>query len=209
MTTRDKFIRSRLDADEARPLVEELSHDYETRYADYEGFDVPEDAPSEIDTYPPVLFTPPYGDLFLLRRGGETIAGGAFMYLDDETAEIKRVWTSSRHRRQGLSRRIMAQLEESIALRGYRFVYLTTGPRQPEAKNLYLRLGYTPLFDLAADPESIGELAFEKELAPGNRGVRLRGWRRRVLGRRQRRVLAASYQWKPRPTVRLGNLSKQ
>jgi hypothetical protein len=45
-------------------------------------------------------------------------------------------------------------------------VYLTTGPRQPEAKHLYLNSGYEPLFDLAADPETIKFLAFSKDLGP-------------------------------------------
>ena len=44
-------------------------------------------------------------------------------------------------------------------------VYLTTGPRQPEARHLYLNTGYEAQFDLAADPETIGPLAFTKDLA--------------------------------------------
>lgn len=35
---------------------------------------------------------------------------------------------------------------------------------QPEAKELYLALGYTALFDVAADPLTIGPLPFEKDL---------------------------------------------
>ena len=45
---------------------------------------------------------------------------------------------------------------------GYPRLYLTTGPRQPEAVGLYLRAGYTPLFDPAA--EATGPLPFEKWL---------------------------------------------
>ena len=47
---------------------------------------------------------------------------------------------------------------------GSRRVYLTTEPRQPEARGLYLATGYTPLFDTGADPETIGPLPFEKHL---------------------------------------------
>jgi polar amino acid transport system permease protein len=43
-------------------------------------------------------------------------------------------------------------------------VRLTTGPRQPEARSLYLATGYMPLFDIRIDPEASGPLAFEKEL---------------------------------------------
>jgi polar amino acid transport system permease protein len=56
------------------------------------------------------------------------------------------------------------ELEILAAARGYRRIHLTTGPRQPEARALYLAAGYTPLFDLDADPETIGHLAFEKQL---------------------------------------------
>lgn len=71
---------------------------------------------------------------------------------------------SANIRRRGLARRVLAELERLAAARGYRSVYLTTGPRQPEAKHLYLNSGYTPGFDLNADPETIGPLAFTKEL---------------------------------------------
>ena len=48
--------------------------------------------------------------------------------------------------------------------------------RQPEAKNLYLATGYTPLFDLDADPEEIKHLAFTRNLGGdwSRRGVRSR-----------------------------------
>lgn len=48
-----------------------------------------------------------------------------------------------------------------------------TGPRQPEAKHLYLNTGYEAQFDLSADPETIGALAFTKDLPPAKpqRGV--------------------------------------
>lgn len=55
-------------------------------------------------------------------------------------------------------------LEREAATRGYSRIYLTTGPRQPEARGLYLASGYRPLFDVSADPESIGPLPFEKFL---------------------------------------------
>ncbi len=145
--------------------------------------------------------------LLLVRRGFETVAGGAFMYLDDETAEIKRMWTSSNHRRQGLSRAIMAALEEEITARGYRRIYLTTGPRQPEARNLYLALGYTPLFDVDGDIDAIGKLAFEKEIVPQNPGVEVRGLRNRVLAWRQRRIIKKSFRWREYPEVRLRDLA--
>ncbi|MEV5320210.1 GNAT family N-acetyltransferase [Streptomyces sp. NPDC052687] len=144
-----------------RPLLRELGDEYSRRYG--------KDAHAELSRYPDEEFTAPYGGvLLLLLEAGEPVAGGAFRRYDPETAELKRIWTHSAHRRRGLARRVVAELEREAAARGYRRVHLTTGPRQPEARALYLATGYTPLFDTDADPETIGPLPFEKHL-PANR----------------------------------------
>jgi polar amino acid transport system permease protein len=147
----------------ARPLIEDLARDYDERYGDNDGI------PSsyELYRYPAELFSPDQGGAFLLiLEGGRTIAGGAFKRVDDATAEVKRVWTAPRERRRGLSRAVMAELEAEAARRGYTRMELTTGARQPEAKALYLSLGYTPQFDLDGDLEALGYLSFAKDLAP-------------------------------------------
>ncbi|MEV4012437.1 GNAT family N-acetyltransferase, partial [Nonomuraea angiospora] len=82
---------------------------------------------------------------------------------DAATAEVKRVWTHPRHRREGLGRLVVRELEREAAGRGYRRIYLTTGPRQPEAVRLYLASGYDPQFDVADRPAR-GPLAFVKDL---------------------------------------------
>ncbi|WP_329792611.1 GNAT family N-acetyltransferase [Lentzea sp. DG1S-22] len=64
---------------------------------------------------------------------------------------------------QGLARRVLLLLEDEAARLGYRRLYLTTGPRQPEARGLYLAAGCTPLFDVAVPPA--GPLPFEKRVA--------------------------------------------
>jgi polar amino acid transport system permease protein len=59
---------------------------------------------------------------------------------------------------------VVVSLEREAAATGYERGYLTTGPRQPEAKALYLAMGYTALFDIDADPLTIGPLPFSKVL---------------------------------------------
>ena len=59
---------------------------------------------------------------------------------------------------------MVAELEAEALRRGYSDVYLTTGPRQPEAVRLYLRSGYEPLFDPSRPAEEIGIHAFRKAL---------------------------------------------
>ncbi|ELP62884.1 GNAT family N-acetyltransferase [Streptomyces turgidiscabies] len=141
------------------PLLRELGDEYSSRYG--------KDAHAELARYPDEEFTAAYGGvLLLLLERGEPVAGGAFRRYDADTAtaELKRIWTHSAHRRRGLARRVVDELERAAAARGYRRIHLTTGPRQPEARGLYLATGYTPLFDTTADPESIGKLPFEKHL---------------------------------------------
>jgi GNAT superfamily N-acetyltransferase len=206
----DTIIVTGLDSPEAAPLVEALGVEYATRYEDYDGFEKLEGEPEEIDLFPPLVFEEPLGTLLVVRRDGQTVAGGAFMYLDDETAEIKRVWTSPNHRRQGLSRTVMTALEDAAAARGYRRIYLTTGPRQPEAVGLYLALGYTALFDLDADPETIAHLAFEKEVGEEHRddgrGVLLPTPADREKAAAQRAAVAEAHRWHERPALRLKDL---
>jgi polar amino acid transport system permease protein len=138
----------------AEVLITEMGYQYLARYG-------PGD---DLNSYRPGDFEPPAGALLLLLEGGEPVAGGAFRRYDEDTAEFKRIWTLSSRRRQELARRVARELELAAAACGYQRVRLTTGPRQPEARSLYLATGYTPLFDIRIDPEAIGPLAFEKEL---------------------------------------------
>lgn len=159
---RARVVVTRPDDPLAAPLVEELSREYDERYGLNDG--IPSSA--ELSRYPAELFTAEHGGTFLLLvdEEGRVIAGGAFKREDDDTVEVKRVWTHSAFRRLGLARRVMAELEAEAARRGVRAVVLTTGARQPEAVALYLSLGYAPLFDLDADWEQISYLTFRKAL---------------------------------------------
>ena len=155
-----------MDDPRVRPLLDELALEYDTRYADLFGRGA---AAEELNRYPAGEFAGPDGAVFIVQEDGESVAGGAFRRHGPDTAEFKRIWTHSAHRRRGLARFVLAELETLAARRGYRKVYLTTGPRQPEAKHLYLNTGYTAHFDLSADPETIGPLAFTKDLPEASR----------------------------------------
>ncbi len=145
-----------------RPLLDELAREYADRYERLR-----ETIADDLSRYPAEEFAGADGALVLLLSDGVPVAGGAFRRYDGTTAELKRIWTRSDQRRRGLGRRVLEELEREIAARGYTRVYLTTGPRQPEARALYLSAGYAPLFDVAADPEELGgPLPFEKRLRP-------------------------------------------
>jgi GNAT superfamily N-acetyltransferase len=155
-----KFVYTTPSDPAAEPLFRELEFEYTTRYG----------RNTELSSYPGEEFEEPRGGAFLLLYDGEeVVAGGAFRRSDARTAELKRIWTHSGHRRRGLGRLVVEELEQEAARRGYRRVCLTTGPRQPEARGLYLRTGYRPLFDVDADPATLGgPLPFEKSLVDGD-----------------------------------------
>lgn len=160
MTTH--FVFSSPTDPRAAPLREALIEEYNSRYGTF--YDE-EGAKAELDRYPPQDFLPPVGNFLLLIDGQTTIAGGAFKFYDEKTAELKRIWVDNKHRRQGLAAKILEKLEKQAAIQGYQRLYLTTGFRQPEAVNLYLKHGYLNLFDLNGDWEAYRHLPFEKDIS--------------------------------------------
>lgn len=163
-----KFVRVDYLDPVAAPLLKDLEHEYDARYGSVMG----EPAIKEIHRYPLESFAPPSGSFLLLLEAGVPISGGAMMRYDDSTAEFKRIWTAPDQRGLGLAGRVLRELEEEAVRLGYERVYLTTGPRQPEAVRLYLKNGYTPLFNPKDAPEEIGEHAFEKQVAVHQRPAR-------------------------------------
>lgn len=149
------------DDERVLPLIEDLARDYDERYEPNDG--VP--SSFELYRYPAELFTPAEGGNFLiLVLDGVTVAGGAFKRIDDETAEIKRMWTHPESRNRGLAAQVLTLLEEKIHHAGYVAIELTTGARQPEAQNFYAKSGYVPQFDPAGDLEEVGYLTYRKTL---------------------------------------------
>ncbi len=156
----DEFVYVAADDPRAAPLLDDLTREYDSRYGEAFG----EPAAAELSRYPAADFAAPRGAFVLLLRDGAPIAGGAFKPFGDDAVELKRIWTSSEHRRQGLAGRVVAELEAEARRRGIAVAYLTTGPRQPEALRLYFSAGYTPLFDPTLAPEQVIIHGFAKSL---------------------------------------------
>lgn len=88
------------------------------------------------------------GGVFLAMFEDDLIvATGAARRQDDETAVFEKIWAHPERRGQGLASMLLARLETEIRRMGYRKVYLTTGPPQPETDRLYQRNGFTAHFD--------------------------------------------------------------
>jgi putative acetyltransferase len=97
-------------------------------------------------------------DFVVVRLSGNAVGCGGIKWLEDGTAEIKRISVRDDARGHGLGRRIMATLEELAATRPVDRLYLETGPRNTEAVGLYRALGYRtcrPFADYEDNPHSL------------------------------------------------------
>ncbi|WP_436526433.1 GNAT family N-acetyltransferase [Actinoplanes sp. HUAS TT8] len=82
-------------------------------------------------------------DVFLVAtRDGEALGCGALRQLDDESAEVKRMYVAPASRGSGVATAILRALEAAAAGRGWATVRLETGTEQPEAIRFYQREGY-------------------------------------------------------------------
>jgi GNAT superfamily N-acetyltransferase len=162
MMTRSQlqFVPAALDDALAQPLLAELAVEYAHRYGS-----TPPTVLTWLQDNPTDEFAPPDGGLLIGLLDGRPVTGGGFRRFDAETAELKRVWTDSAHRRRGFAMALLAELEAEIGARGYRKIYLMTGDRQPEAEELYRAGGYTRLPGPLPSPGPVFPIAFEKWLA--------------------------------------------
>jgi heme-degrading monooxygenase HmoA/GNAT superfamily N-acetyltransferase len=139
---------------DAQALIAALDADLLTRYPglDTHGIDVDE-------------FRRADGELFLAYMDGKAVACGGYRPVAPDTAEIKRMWVPSSHRRQGLSKRLLEKIESTARRRGFTRLILETGVLQPEAIFLYAKAGYVTIAkygEFADDPYSV---CFAKTLA--------------------------------------------
>ncbi|WP_264523130.1 GNAT family N-acetyltransferase [Flavobacterium sp. N502536] len=68
---------------------------------------------------------------------------GAFREKEKDTVEIKRMFVHPDFRKKGIASQVLAELEQWAKEVEYRYTILETGKNQPEAINLYQKLGYT------------------------------------------------------------------
>lgn len=158
--TQLKFVPAALDDALAQPLLAELAVEYATRYSR----PVPT-VLAWLKDNPTDEFAPPDGGMLIGLLDDRPVTGGGFRRFDAETAELKRIWTDSAHRRRGYAVALLVELEAEITARGFRRIYLMTGDRQPEAEELYLATGYTRLPGPLPSEGPVFPIAFEKWLA--------------------------------------------
>jgi ribosomal protein S18 acetylase RimI-like enzyme len=95
---------------------------------------------------------PPDGLLLVAHRDGVVEGCAGLRLVETGLAEVKRVWVSPAARRQGLGRRLMAEIERRACERGVRELRLDTRGDLVEARRLYEHLGYREIAPFGDNP---------------------------------------------------------
>ena len=101
----------------------------------------------------PADFAPPRGTFLVgFDDDDAPVCGGGVKGLDDDAAEIKRMYVVPPARGRGVARVLLAALEDAARDLGYGTVRLDTGPRQPHAQRVYEAAGYRSIGNFNANP---------------------------------------------------------
>ena len=88
-------------------------------------------------------YRPPRGRFLLAVDDTGTVAGcGAVTWIDDATAELKRVWVHPARRGRGVGRRLVTALEGCARDHGCTVVRLSTNQSLAGARAMYEDMGY-------------------------------------------------------------------
>ncbi|MFD0693267.1 GNAT family N-acetyltransferase [Paenibacillus sp. GCM10027628] len=104
----------------------------------------------------------PRAAFVVARSEGYPVGCGALRPLDENTVEVKRMYTRADFRRKGVAQSILAEIERLAIEFGYNSIKLQTGPKQPEAAALYERVGYYRIPIFSGDWDQV--LAYQKDL---------------------------------------------
>ena len=105
---------------------------------------------------------PPTGRWLLAYRHGRAVGCAGLKRIDEQTAEIKRIYVVPDARGTGVSRALLEHLERAARDAGYQAVRLDTGAKQPASVALFSSSGYQPIADYNGNP--VAAYWFEKRL---------------------------------------------
>ncbi|MTE19448.1 GNAT family N-acetyltransferase [Streptomyces sp. TRM43335] len=157
-----RIVPTPFDHPDAVKLNDLVQQEYAERYGS-EG---------DITPLDPSMFRPPNG-LFLVAYDEleRPVGTGGWRAMDeneenyrDGDAELKRMFVVREARRQGLSRRVLALLEEDARQAGRLRMVLETGTMQPEAIALYESSGYVPTEKFGVYRHEPGSRCYAKPL---------------------------------------------
>jgi putative acetyltransferase len=125
-----------------KKLDHELWNELKEDQATYDQYNIVIDIPTAVVIY----------------SDNEPVACGCFKKFNEQTVEIKRMFVQKDHRGKGLSKKILAELEQWAKEKKYQFSVLETSIHFTAAKKLYASNGYRVISNYgqyAGLPESV------------------------------------------------------
>ena len=83
-----------------------------------------------------------WGLFLVVMDQGRVIGTGAIRHLDDDTAELKRLWLLEAYHGRGIGYRLVQTLLGFAQAAGYKHIRLLTDRRQDHAMHFYQRVGF-------------------------------------------------------------------
>lgn len=112
----------------------------------------------------PPEYLPPSGDVIVAYNEQEPLGAVAIYRMDDLHCELKSMFVPVVHRGKGVAKALCNEVLKSAKKLGFKFVRLTTGEKQPEARGLYKKLGFKIVTPWEDDPPD-GFDYFEAEVS--------------------------------------------
>ena len=107
---------------------------------------------------------PSAGGYFVIAKvADEAVGCGGFRRVNDQFAEMKRLFVRENVRRRGIARQIVRHLEAEIRRRGYQAIVLEAGRDDTAAIALYEAEGYAPIRAFRGDAGRPGARCFSKD----------------------------------------------
>lgn len=87
-----------------------------------------------------------HGEFWVIEQAGKVVGTAAYLPIErgDQAVEIRKMYLLPIARGQGLGRFLLGQLEETIATRGFKEIWLETATVLKEAVRMYDSSGYLP-----------------------------------------------------------------
>ncbi len=95
---------------------------------------------------------------------GIAVGCGAIKAFDQESMEVKRMYTETAYRQKGIAAAVLNQLETWAKEMGYSFCVLETGKRQLEAVSFYPKQGYGTIENYGPYVGAENSICFRKRL---------------------------------------------
>lgn len=102
------------------------------------------------------------GTFFIVLNGEQVIGSGALRRLDDETAELKRMWLLEKFHGRGIGYQLISQLIDFARQNRYTRIRLQTSPEQTRALRFYRKVGF---YQIPSYNEDIDEISMEMKIS--------------------------------------------